>query len=788
MAQAASQSRAAAAATVKESIRVLERYIQRDNLSQRLLQTKLDKLTADRDELVAKHYVYGDKSNLSYESDEMLQWITPILDSVIDIYDEAFLKLETLEEDVVLQRETQEQQALTEAKANEIAIAEMQYKTTENALRERIDCMMEIVSDASRDSDDDANLIRMYLRQIEGFMSEQIKSWNAYKSLSPSADKLAAVFAEEQELKKYVSDNCLLATARVNKIQPESVVSLKELSVSNADSSSEIKEKFTSAIKSEKIKNPTFNGDIRSFARFKSDFNDIVVPNNPSVKAQTYVLKEHCLQGESKKLVVNMTDLAAIWERLESRYGDEIEIVNSVITEIQEFQFNKSDQDRSLIKFVDKLGRGVEDLSAIEARSHIANAYTVKLLESKLSREVRLRWFQHEDSHKVHPDSTSETVSSKSTASKNIDRRFEIMLDFLKKERKQAERLSLAGSKQKSKDQSNDGKKKEFNGAAGGGVSQGPKRQCLIHPNSNHFTRKCKAFLTKTVDERGSIVKDAGACKFCLSLSHTGQPCPFEATWNKCDVQGCNQAHSRLLHGCQIQGICCFVGEMCNKNIVNNETLLLIQSINTTHITKTVAFWDGGSTLTLVSKSYALRNKLQGVPILYDLMTVGGEMTTHDTMLYEITLVSRKGEHHVIQAFEIEDICGSMAPVNTKQFAKLFPSTKPSEISRPSGAIDILIGNNYAPLHPDKKYISQGLVLYESQFGTGKVLGGAHVRVNETVSISAGAHRCAKARVRNVRISRQVKNSGLDFITTEAFGVEPPRICDECKGCKNCTL
>ena len=52
----------------------------------------------------------------------------------------------------------------------------MQYKTTENALRERIDCMMEIVIDASRDSDDDANLIRMYLRQIEGFMSEQIKS------------------------------------------------------------------------------------------------------------------------------------------------------------------------------------------------------------------------------------------------------------------------------------------------------------------------------------------------------------------------------------------------------------------------------------------------------------------------------------------------------------------------------------------------------------------------------------------------------------------------------------
>ena len=44
-------------------------------------------------------------------------------------------------------------------------------------------------------------------------------------------------------------------------------------------------------------------------------------------------------------------------------------------------------------------------------------------------------------------------------------------------------------------------------------------------------------------------------------------------------------------------------------------------------------------------------------------------MTTHDTMLYKITLVSRRDEHHNIQAFEIDDICGSMVSVNTTQFA-----------------------------------------------------------------------------------------------------------------------
>ena len=65
----------------------------------------------------------------------------------------------------------------------------------------------------------------------------------------------------------------------------------------------------------------------------------------------------------------------------------------------------------------------------------VSPVHSKQLGTNVMFKAVRLRWFQHEDSHKVHPDSTSETVLSKSTASKNIDRRFEIMLDFLKKER-----------------------------------------------------------------------------------------------------------------------------------------------------------------------------------------------------------------------------------------------------------------------------------------------------------------------------------------------------------------
>ena len=97
MAQSASQAQAAAAATVNESIRVLQRYHEGVNPSTRLLQSKLDKLIADKELLVAKHYVYGEKSNKPLDSDEMLNWITPFLDRVLNLSDAVFLQIDSLE-------------------------------------------------------------------------------------------------------------------------------------------------------------------------------------------------------------------------------------------------------------------------------------------------------------------------------------------------------------------------------------------------------------------------------------------------------------------------------------------------------------------------------------------------------------------------------------------------------------------------------------------------------------------------------------------------------------------
>ena len=61
MAAQALGARTAAAATLVNTIREIKRYQENPNKKKRLLQSKLDKLHKEKDELFAKHCFYADK-------------------------------------------------------------------------------------------------------------------------------------------------------------------------------------------------------------------------------------------------------------------------------------------------------------------------------------------------------------------------------------------------------------------------------------------------------------------------------------------------------------------------------------------------------------------------------------------------------------------------------------------------------------------------------------------------------------------------------------------------------
>ena len=83
--------------------------------------------------------------------------------------------------------------------------------------------------------------------------------------------------------------------------------------------------------------------------------------------------------------------------------------------------------------------------------------------------------------------------------------------------------------------------------------------------------------------------------------------------------------------------------------------LLLIQKIRSEK-NAVLTFWDNGSTISLVSKKYARRNRLKGVKVSYKLGTVGNVVQPQNAVMYEIPIIDRRGEIHIIKSYEIDNI------------------------------------------------------------------------------------------------------------------------------------
>ena len=141
-------------------------------------------------------------------------------------------------------------------------------------------------------------------------------------------DELEKIFETESKLRTSIIQLKLSASAYVKTIIPSQASG----SSTRSDSSSVISSDHhsSSSLKVEKISLPTFNGNNRTFARFKGDFKQIVEKAYPDEVQRTYVLKKSCLKGPAKTLVENIDTLEDIGERLESKYGNTNDIIHMV--------------------------------------------------------------------------------------------------------------------------------------------------------------------------------------------------------------------------------------------------------------------------------------------------------------------------------------------------------------------------------------------------------------------------------------------------------------------------
>ena len=240
--------------------------------------------------------------------------------------------------------------------------------------------------------------------------------------------------------------------------------------------------------------------------------------------------------------------------------------------------------------------------------------------------------------------------------------------------------------------------------------------------------------------------------------------------------------------------------------IEGNNVLLLMQSATAKYglsgdSTKITIFWDEGSTCSLIQTEKAEQLLCPSEPIRVSIETVNGEIV-RDTKLYCVELLNHKGERVLIRAFGVENISEVRSIVdvtNVKEKFSVEVQSQWGKISkRPRGTVHLLLGSEYAGYHP-MQYEAQGnLVVCRSMFGQGWMLMGhdqgihaeeccwgaevAALRSNRITVVSQSNHRISV----NTNPIKVTFNQDVDFYTMENLGVEPPKRCTKCKGCRDC--
>ena len=102
---------------------------------------------------------------------------------------------------------------------------------------------------------------------------------------------------------------------------------------------------------------PVFNGNIRDYSRFKTDFTKQVQPQIHNQEAAAYTLKS-CQTEIPYDLVKNVDDdLDEMWKRLDDRYGRTSKLTESIMYDIQRIKPIKEEDEKRFVELEDLIER-----------------------------------------------------------------------------------------------------------------------------------------------------------------------------------------------------------------------------------------------------------------------------------------------------------------------------------------------------------------------------------------------------------------------------------------------
>ena len=135
------------------------------------------------------------------------------------------------------------------------------------------------------------------------------------------------------------------------------------------------------------MKMPQFNGDMRDYPRFKSDFQKQVQPTVGGEQEAAYAL------NTVFEIIRNVDDdLKEIWERLTKKQGKPSKLIDVVVNDIRRLTIVLEAEEQKLLHLIDTVERGYRDLFHMKLDKEMLNNTVVSMTEEKLPRDIGREW------------------------------------------------------------------------------------------------------------------------------------------------------------------------------------------------------------------------------------------------------------------------------------------------------------------------------------------------------------------------------------------------------------
>ena len=284
MAQAAKEARASTTVELEEAIRQAKRYLASHEPSTRIIEQRIKRIREVEAEFKRYHFVYCGKANIEIDSKEQMDYLQAKLDNSVDAIDECMAFIEDKERQ---QRDREDEISTESLKQEEKRKSETRYQNciAELSLDERMakDLCQKINILAHEELYTTGNAVTMEAH-LDGLN-------NLQKALHQSWRELIYLLEGQGESQK-VADDVFASRSHIQVTVTTAVLfldmckreELKNSSPTFDTTSGESKRPGLikdSNIKAEKMKMPTFSGNIRTFAKFKKDFAKIAAPLYP---------------------------------------------------------------------------------------------------------------------------------------------------------------------------------------------------------------------------------------------------------------------------------------------------------------------------------------------------------------------------------------------------------------------------------------------------------------------------------------------------------------------------